>query len=54
MKTKSKPAKVPSTTKKNGNQKNKGKDPRKPGTDPDQTPTRETQKGPVANPGNPK
>jgi hypothetical protein len=50
MKTKVRPRKNPSTNKKNGNQKNKSKDPRKPGTDPDQTPTREVEQQPVANP----
>jgi hypothetical protein len=44
-KTKKSPAKsIPNPNTKGGN------NPKKPGTDPDQTPTRETRKPPVANP----
>ena len=49
MKTPVKPSK-PSPVKKSNKQQGNNKNPKKPGTDPDQTPTREIEQVPVAKP----
>jgi len=55
MKTQDKPNKTTQTKKSENDQKktkdnNSGRNPNKPGTDPDQTPEREIENVPVANP----